>query len=64
MNRLETQANRMEGSRSGLHARMHELWERKVQVDEKLSALQEQMKEENIMERLAAEVLKHENAVK
>ena len=63
-NHLEIQVNRMEGTLSGVHTRMNELWERKLQVDKELIALHEQMVEQNMTEPLAVEVLRQESAVR
>ena len=53
----------MAGQISGVHAKMDELWERKIEVDQLLCALHLQIQEENISEPLAVEVIRQESDV-
>lgn len=53
----------MEGALSGVYVKINELWKRKTEVDEKLSALREKIVEEDLTESLAAEIQRHQNAV-
>lgn len=53
----------MAGQMSGVRAKINELWESKIVVDEQLCALKNQILEENISESLAAEVAIQQSAV-
>lgn len=54
----------MEGAVTGIYSKISELWDRKIEIDEKLSALQNELEKHKLSEALAAEILKHESEVK
>lgn len=53
----------MEGAVTGLYSKISELWDRKVEIDEKLSALRDEIEKQKLSEALAAEIIKQESQV-
>lgn len=50
----------MEGTVSGLHVRILELWDRKLLTDEKIQVLHEDIEKHGYTDSLTAEILRYE----
>lgn len=53
----------MEGAVTGLYTKMTELWDRKIEIDGKLSTLRDEIEKQKLSEALAAEIIKQESQV-
>lgn len=53
----------MAGALSGVQAEINELWDRKIEVDEALSVLEEQIRAENLTAPLGVEIERQKREV-
>lgn len=53
----------MEGAVTGLYTKISELWDRKVENDDKIDALRSELERNKLTDALAAEIIKHEAKV-
>lgn len=53
----------MEGAVTGLYTKISELWDRKIENDEKIDALRNELERNKLTDALAAEIVKHEAKV-